>query len=476
MSKLLRNPYDFVPFEGSPRRSFTPNGQHTFTEGLTGEIACELRVVTPLFIGTGQRTEQGQQALFYPAVIHDEPYIPAKSLKGMIRSVVETASDSCMGAISDQYPRVRLLGTQRIPPGYSPCTSVKNLCLACAMFGMTEEEGGSEESKVALAGRVWLTDARLSSRWTNEFQRVELPGRFNKRDRSIAPIGSPKPAHEAFYFSENGQCLGRKFYYRTRLWSDTLHRYRAAYQQAFGKDYRTILLEAIPAEVKFAFTAHFLNLSEIELDCLLYGLCLEDGMCHHMGYGKPFGLGSVSIEAKTVRALYSESGVKGAALYLHYDSTQSGPDGSQIWDTPDRERYEARVWDRGQSAQQARKKLADILKWPRDEVFFYPDFKWFRRTPGSENVTLAEYQHGVRSKSAPTGLRTPPGGRQRGRVKFFKADAGWGFIERPGQNDLFVHINQVRGKQPLQPDQEVEFAVGPGRRGKGPEAKDVEPL
>ena len=473
MGELLRNPYDFVPFEGSPRRDFKPNGQYALTEGFTGEIACELTVLTPLFVGTGQRTEQGWQAIFHPAVVQNEPYIPAKSLKGMVRSMVETASDSCMGALSEEYPRIRILGTQRVPSGYSPCTSVRKLCLACAMFGMVETgDGATEESKVALAGRVWLTDAHPGSGRANKFQKVELPGRFNKREGNIAPIGSPKPAHEAFYFSENGQCLGRKFYYRTRLWSDTLRRYRTAYRQAFGEDYRTIVLEAVPEGVKLTFTARFLNLSESELDHLLYGLCLEDGMCHHLGYGKPFGLGSVKIEAKSVRVLRSESGIKGPALYLYYDLTQSGPEGSQIWDTLDREGYEARVWDRGQAAQQVHQKLADILKWPRDEVFFYPDFTWFRRTPGSEYVTLAEYQQGVRSKPAPAGPRSPDA-RQRGRVRFFR-DERWGFIERPGQDDLFVHISQVRGEQPLRPGQEVEYSVGPGR--KGEQAIDVEPL
>ncbi|MDH7487487.1 MAG: RAMP superfamily CRISPR-associated protein [Anaerolineae bacterium] len=493
MDELLRNPYDFVPFEGSPRHDFKANGQHATTEGLTGEIACELTVLTPLFVGTGQRIEQGRQALFHPAVVRDEPYIPAKSLKGMVRSVVETASNSCMGALSEEYPRIRILGTRRVPPGYSPCTSVRGLCLACAMFGMVEAgDGTGEESKVALAGRVWLSDAHLSSGRSGKFQEVELPGRFNKREGTIAPIGSPKPAHETFYFSENGQCLGRKFYYRTRLWSDTLRRYQTAYRQAFGEDYRMIVLETVPVGATFAFKARFLSLSEGELDHLLYGLCLEDGMCHHLGYGKPFGLGSVKIEAKSVRVLRSESESKGPALYLYYDLTQSGPEAFQIWDTLDREGYEVRVWDRGQPAQQVHQKLADILKWPRDEVFFYPDFTWFRHTEGSGNITLAEYQQGVRSKPittsprpprgpTPTGPRPPretapsPSDRRRGRVQRFDPDSSYGFIEVPGQQrGLFVHINNVRGKVRLRPGQEVEYSIGSGP--KGDQAVDVQPL
>lgn len=60
-----------------------------------------------------------------------------------------------------------------------------------------------------------------------------------------------------------------------------------------------------------------------------------------------------------------------------------------------------------------------------------------------------------------------------GKVKFFNADKGFGFIALEGGNDVFVHISSVLDGQPLVEDQKVEFEVGPGR--KGDEAQNVRP-
>jgi superfamily II DNA/RNA helicase len=54
----------------------------------------------------------------------------------------------------------------------------------------------------------------------------------------------------------------------------------------------------------------------------------------------------------------------------------------------------------------------------------------------------------------------------RGRIKFFDTKRGFGFIARPGDEDLFVHHSalDVPGHR-LKEGQKVAFAVEPGRRG-----------
>jgi superfamily II DNA/RNA helicase len=54
----------------------------------------------------------------------------------------------------------------------------------------------------------------------------------------------------------------------------------------------------------------------------------------------------------------------------------------------------------------------------------------------------------------------------RGRVKFFDTKRGFGFIARPGDEDLFVHHSalEVPGHR-LKEGQPVAFAIEPGRRG-----------
>jgi superfamily II DNA/RNA helicase/cold shock CspA family protein len=54
-----------------------------------------------------------------------------------------------------------------------------------------------------------------------------------------------------------------------------------------------------------------------------------------------------------------------------------------------------------------------------------------------------------------------------GTVKWYDARKGFGFIERPGANDLFVHVSaleRIREKR-LEEGQRVEFELGEGRRG-----------
>jgi CspA family cold shock protein len=60
-----------------------------------------------------------------------------------------------------------------------------------------------------------------------------------------------------------------------------------------------------------------------------------------------------------------------------------------------------------------------------------------------------------------------------GTVKWFNAEKGYGFIEREGQPDVFVHFSAIEGTgyRTLEEGQRVEFEVGPGK--KGEEAKSV---
>ena len=52
----------------------------------------------------------------------------------------------------------------------------------------------------------------------------------------------------------------------------------------------------------------------------------------------------------------------------------------------------------------------------------------------------------------------------QGKVKWFNTDKGYGFIEREGGSDLFVHFSQVQGGELREADI-VEFEIGEGRKG-----------
>jgi cold shock protein len=61
----------------------------------------------------------------------------------------------------------------------------------------------------------------------------------------------------------------------------------------------------------------------------------------------------------------------------------------------------------------------------------------------------------------------------KGFVKWFDTKKGYGFIEQPGGDDVFVHYSGILGEgfRSLRAGDEVEFEVGSGP--KGPQAIKV---
>ena len=64
--------------------------------------------------------------------------------------------------------------------------------------------------------------------------------------------------------------------------------------------------------------------------------------------------------------------------------------------------------------------------------------------------------------------------RVRGKVKWFNASKGYGFLERPdGEADVFVHFSAIQGDgfRSLEEGEEVEFTIA--STDKGLQAEDV---
>lgn len=57
--------------------------------------------------------------------------------------------------------------------------------------------------------------------------------------------------------------------------------------------------------------------------------------------------------------------------------------------------------------------------------------------------------------------------RVTGKVKWFNASKGYGFLEREGGPDVFVHYSAIQseGFRTLQEGQEVEFEIEQGPKG-----------
>ncbi|HLQ82293.1 MAG TPA: cold-shock protein [Pseudogracilibacillus sp.] len=63
-----------------------------------------------------------------------------------------------------------------------------------------------------------------------------------------------------------------------------------------------------------------------------------------------------------------------------------------------------------------------------------------------------------------------------GKVKWFNAEKGFGFIEREDGDDVFVHFSAIQseGFKTLEEGQDVEFEIVEGER--GPQAANVTAL
>jgi len=107
---------------------------------------------------------------------------------------------------------------------------------------------------------------------------------------------------------------------------------------------------------------------------------------------------------------------------------------------------------------------AVVVKVAEDSIVLEADGTEPSSADGSTDAVLAAVAQDERSDDAQAaGEETP---RERGRVKWFDAEKGYGFLVRPTGDDLFVHHSEVQGDpSDLSPNGEVEYEVGSNDRG-----------
>jgi CRISPR-associated protein (TIGR03986 family) len=180
------------------------------------------------------------------------------------------------------------------------------------------------DKRRAYAGRVIITDGLLQSDSAN----IWLAGDFN---REIVPriLATPKPTAFQHYltqqYPDNKKTLnhydstppdsdkttiirGHKLYWHQGLGTDqglTPEQIHAAIKepvQPGPEDTQHTRFKPLKPGVQFSFRVYFENLSDRELGALCWTLHphgeQERRYCHHLGMGKPLGMGAVELHAQ----------------------------------------------------------------------------------------------------------------------------------------------------------------------------------
>ncbi len=305
MSAVKINPYGFVPLGAEPERIqwlHVRTHERLQTATYSGRLVLQMTTLTPVFIPSrigGEVDEvlcqcssdcrkKADVKSTFKRVQHRNglPLIPATSLKGMLRSVFEALTNSCMALFAGTY------GFTIYPHAthkHEFCQKENGLCAACRVFGTIQGD------ELLLQGKVRLSDA------------VGRREDIEKGDWILKELSSPKPERHVPFYATDGKSLasgprGRKFYYHHQNPSD-----RAMTKT--GHNHRNVrTLERLKTTAVLQATLDFQGLTEDETTALLFAIELDTrlelrqgkpvsvrSLAHKIGMGKSLGLGSVGL-------------------------------------------------------------------------------------------------------------------------------------------------------------------------------------
>ncbi len=361
------NPYRWVPVDPNPPQREAPAYHHRLSD-LLGRLYCTLTALTPFIIGS--TNDPGR---FIRSEKTKKPFIPATSLKGLIRSLVELVGNAAIpfgGGRADQNHTL-----DKAAYGDGPTWQ---LDIAARTFGYLK-------SGKVFAGLVRFSDAHPThANAIEEMSPVKVV------------VGQPRPdEHKPFYTTKpksNEIDLGLRKFYHHHVNCEKL-----VPSPAWIKQVREV--RPLKPGATFEFRVDFENLREEELNLLLYCLVLEEEVTvtlrpealgpgfqqevtitgplrHKLGGCKPQGGGSVHIQVVKME-LYPN-------IAERYRGRQRAP---QVWEGDDLkqelQRRTAPIVQRQDMTMQAlRAMLIYSENDPRKNIR-YPSYQWFEDSNNS---------------------------------------------------------------------------------------------
>ena len=348
------NPYRWVRVSDRSVERDEPAYHHRLS-GLSGRVWCEVEALTPVFVGGGGGTGEFVR---HAHTSTGQPYIPATSLKGVIRSLVEVVGNAAVPFPKVQVDERHQLAKARARDG--------SLDIAARMFGYLHDRN-------VFAGLVRFSDAEL----------VEASLPPNRWKQYEVAVGQPKPAHRAFYPGYDR----RKFYHHHPGLEELVRPHHGITQ--------TAKVRPAPPGTRFHFTVDFANLRDSEFDLLLYCLVLEEQaevtltpaalaadanlenvtlhgpLRHKLGGAKPHGAGSVQLRIRKLKTRDDP-----AARYRGRKDSVAMWDGARVEEevlrrtAPFRKRTDPTM-------RELRAMLIYTADDPRQRIQ-YPTYQWFK--------------------------------------------------------------------------------------------------
>jgi len=279
------NPYDFARIDWNrPPERRKPIWHHQLigqgTQHLySGHIDVDVFAETPIFVSDPRNvpTDPKKPAQFMQNK-RGEDIIPGSSLKGMLRTLVETLGNGCLTLFDGNYERGDVNYRRDVPQSFQHCDSNTHLCIPCRTFGMLKERAGG-----VFLGKINISDAVVDA------DRI-----YKYEPMYTAVLVEPKPHHEAFYLDEERKHIaGRKFYFHH---SPDMKPLSESSLRFFSGRPANRFIQPLDYDTRFHFRVDFTSLEADEFGALLLAIALEENMRHKIGYGKPLGLGSVYLQ------------------------------------------------------------------------------------------------------------------------------------------------------------------------------------
>jgi len=361
------NPYNFVPFvREKPKRTSweaIPKHHRLADELYSGFFDLTFTTITPIFIPSPLKEDQEKEPVYikgkkkykvtFKKFYHRNgtPIIPGSSIKGMVRSVFEALTDSCMVLFAEIY------GYQQYPSNFKNenCNNENGLCPACSVFGTISEEDTVLQGKVFFEDAVGKKEDLKSGCWI------------------IKELSAPKPErHPPFYaLKDNSPSTGprgRKFYFHHMPSKFENHHYFTTNEHNIRN---RKILQYLRKRVQLRGKIIFQGLTEIELANLIYTLELGATnaggtvrriMAHKIGMGKPIGLGSIGI-------------------FITRGTISKGPERYKFFKSEEREDIRNTINELVKKAAHPSPQLRDLLSLTKSQNgdIEYPSYWWFSK-------------------------------------------------------------------------------------------------